>query len=295
MTRAPWRKSLRRRPSIRSCVADVGLPHAPRVNGTQQELGFRLRPADDALGCSRNHGTGWEPYASRGHSCHPSGLQARARTPSPMEREVGIMKRLLLAFVVLAAALSVMPMGASAQNIPGLKIAFNDCGGPAEFTWTCAVNTGNAFTAIASVVIDASSPLQHVTGEESTVEIAFQTPVPEWWKSGTGILPRGQRGDGGVQRWRVRVHRLLRFRERDRGQQLVPDRSRRRRRRSERPDRREPRPHPGAVGGGLQRRDRDAAAEYQRRGLPVQQSRSARPSRPAPVSAPAAAIRPASC
>ncbi len=40
-------------------------------------------------------------------------------------------------------------------------------------------------------MIDASAPLTTLVAEESNVEIAFQTPVPEWWKFGTGFCRAG--------------------------------------------------------------------------------------------------------
>ena len=57
--------------------------------------------------------------------------------------------------------------------------------------WTCAVNTGQAFTAVLSVQINAGAPLTTLVAEEGNVEVAFQTPVPDWWKLGTGFCRAG--------------------------------------------------------------------------------------------------------
>ena len=96
------------------------------------------------------------------------------------------MKRLLLSCVVLATALYASV--ASAQ-LAGLKLAYDDCGGASAQTWTCTTNSGVAFTAVASVVIGPA--LTTLTGEEGVVEIAFQNPVPDWWKVGAGQCRAG--------------------------------------------------------------------------------------------------------
>jgi hypothetical protein len=96
------------------------------------------------------------------------------------------MKRLLLVLVVFGSMLASISMvsPAQAQDIPGLKLVATDCGGANSATWTCTTNSGTAFTAVASLVINAAGALTALTGEESKIEIAFQTPVPEWWQLG---------------------------------------------------------------------------------------------------------------
>lgn len=89
------------------------------------------------------------------------------------------MKRLLLSSL-LVAVLGLVSSVASAQ----MKFTYSDCGGATNATWTCTANTGAAFTAVASITVPALTTL---TGEESMLEVAFATAVPEWWKAGTGF------------------------------------------------------------------------------------------------------------
>ncbi len=96
------------------------------------------------------------------------------------------MKRLLLVLVVFGSMLASISMVSPAQavDVPGLKLASTDCGGAQLATWTCTSNGGAAFTAVASVVINAAGSLTTLVAEESMVEFAFATLVPEWWKLG---------------------------------------------------------------------------------------------------------------
>jgi len=87
------------------------------------------------------------------------------------------MKKVFLfcgALLVMTAA-----MANAAGHPAHLTVA--DCFGVHTANWTCTSNTGLAFTTVASVVVP---PLTTLTGEETTVEIAFATPVPEWWRLG---------------------------------------------------------------------------------------------------------------
>jgi hypothetical protein len=84
------------------------------------------------------------------------------------------------AIIACAVSLLFTPRVAHAQ----VHLAVNDCGGAGAATWTCTSNNGTAVTMVASLVCPAG--LAHVTGEESTIEIGFGRPVPEWWKSGAG-------------------------------------------------------------------------------------------------------------
>ena len=86
------------------------------------------------------------------------------------------MKKLALHLAVLAVA--ALPVHAQT------RLAINDCGGPNSVTWSCASNTGTAFTAIGSVIIQ--QPLTTLTGEESGITIDFMDAVPAWWRVGAG-------------------------------------------------------------------------------------------------------------
>ena len=72
----------------------------------------------------------------------------------------------------------------------GINLSWDDCGtyGVENKSFACNTNTGSPAVMIGSFV--APPGINEFLGVSTRLTISTVGPLPDWWKHGTGILPR---------------------------------------------------------------------------------------------------------